>query len=406
MYTIPEGQIAFSDIEKFCLEEPEEDLILDYKVDWPADLSRILCGMANVQGGMVLIGVGTQKGTRKPVWPPPGVTGTDDSLHQRAIQIAYDNIYPPVLPQIDVVRFPTDLDKAIVVIRVDASRLLHATDQRRRVYIRVADHSRGIENELANISQLEWLFQQRQKSVELRQAIVTRASERTSRYCSSDAPTLTAWLAPTFPLSTFIKNPAELLQIARKFGTSVTGLRFSNNSVPKNSNWRTTAEGIFVLPMEGERFYQYLELCSYGAIYLKQEMRIYKDRYADTPGLQLIGVSDVLGACDAFLIFAADFYNEILSFGPLQLSVSLQNMEGVILDQRFAGPQNIYAEAHATAFSQDNLVSLYLGEVRANIISENRDDILKDIYTNLMWAFGFPDSREKLAEYIHDAFQQ
>lgn len=396
MYNIPQGQIKFSDIENFCREEHEEDLILDYKSDWPNDLSRILCGMANVQGGMVLIGVNTQPGTRKPAWPPLGVDGTDDNLRQRVVQIAYDSIYPPLFPQIDIARLPTESARAVVVIRVDASRLLHTTDHRRRVYVRVFDHSRGFLNDLADLSQLEWLFQFRQKSIELQQTILTRAAGRASKHSSSNDPIITICMAPVFPQQHQTKTPSELLLVANKIGTIGPRRRTAGFTIPWQLQWRTTSEGAFVLARQYEKQTQYLEIGSYGLVYLEQTILVYEDKERS---LRILGAAHVLSVCDAFLNFASKFYANTVWYGPVQLSASIRNVERLILDHRRPGQYNPFVELSPNAYSQDNTVNLQNGEYPASHLAASTDDILKGITYNLMWAFGFPDSREELEQY-------
>lgn len=243
MLYLPISDVDFAAIERFCKEEREEGLDLDYKSDWESDLANVLCAMANVQGGIVLIGVEEDPVTRKPKWPPVGVAGTKDELNQRSVQIAHDAVCPPIMPEVTVVTLAADPSRSVVVIRVEASRLLHATDGRRRVYVKVADHKRGYER--ANLSQLERLFQQREKSVNLRDQILERASQHarllmkgrrpTGKDLIQDkgpTPTLVIYATPYSPNQILEKDLVELFQIANQIGQKVAGWPGGSGHVP------------------------------------------------------------------------------------------------------------------------------------------------------------------------------
>ena len=62
LHTMPIEDITFEMIEEFCELELVEGIDLDYKSDWPNDLSKLICAFANTQGGLILIAALT--GTR------------------------------------------------------------------------------------------------------------------------------------------------------------------------------------------------------------------------------------------------------------------------------------------------------------------------------------------------------
>jgi len=411
MYSIPAGQIKFQDIEDFCEDEPEEDLILDYKFDWPNDLARILCGMANVQGGMVLVGVGTQPGTRKPAWPPPGVIGTDDSLRQRAIQIAYDNIYPPVLPTIDVVRLQDDPSKAaIVVIRVEASRLLHAIDNRRKVFIRIFDHVRGVDNDLASLAHLEWLFQQRNRSEEFRQFLLDRAGDHAKGISAeflkqpADAPKAILRLhsVPIFPLQKTSKAPPEVLQIAQGIGTIKSHAAESTLTIPLRCDWRTIADGAIAVPLTAGNAIQSVELGGHGLVYLEQIFPIQPGTHPliDQP-TNLLQAYSVLACCDAFLTFTATYYQRANQHGPNSLVARLDVSPNISLDYRHPrqrhDPLNLGTSGRS---SLDNTITLLDEEFSAQGLEGSRHDVLKKITYSLFWAFGHTDTVTEIDGYV------
>ena len=74
------------------------------------------------------------------------------------------------------------MGKYVVLIRILPSRLMHSTDRRRRIYIRVADNSRGYD--LASVSDLEWLWErktlleEKRKEIEMLKRLYERGNRR------------------------------------------------------------------------------------------------------------------------------------------------------------------------------------------------------------------------------------
>src|SRR5438105_1686804 len=96
LWRIAIEQLAFGDVAAFCAQKPppREGLRLDFKLDIPSHLERLLAGFANTVGGIIILGVGSND-TNEPVWPPAGI---DDSpgIAERIRQIANEAVDPPV----------------------------------------------------------------------------------------------------------------------------------------------------------------------------------------------------------------------------------------------------------------------------------------------------------------------
>ncbi len=398
MFNVPLEQINFGTIHDFCLQRRKEDLDLDYKSDWPQDLHRVICGMANVQGGMILIGIDEIPGTRQPNWPPPGVLGTEDQLHQRALQIAYDAIYPPVMPEIKVCPLNTDPDRSIVVIRIEASRLLHATDGRKRVYVRVVDQGRGYE--LADLSHLEWLYSQREKSLAFREFILERTSKRAISLWKRDATAtaLEAYMIPIFPNQIQSIDPSELLGMARLVGQA-DGLLSDTRLIPTRQAWRVVSGGVFSTS-DPQSIGQYLELGVNGLIYLLQEIRPYhSEDVLGTKAQMAMRAAAIMSFCKAFLVYVARLYAKLAWFGPVVFSSSLRNARNVILDHRIPG-LHFVSDINAEHFCPDDSVILHSGEYYARELEGINNEMLNEIVCSLMWSFGFSETREQLGEYL------
>jgi hypothetical protein len=408
MYALPNDQIDLGVVRAFCLEEHEEGLDLDFKQDWTGELPRVLCAMANVQGGMVLVGVKTKPGTRKPDWPPPGVPGTEDELNQRVIQIAYDSVYPPLLPQVKICPLEKDPTRAVVVIRVDASRLMHATDQRRRIYIRVADQKRGYD--LADLSQLEWLWQQREASVQLRKSLLSGAERRADELLrppgigrtesfTPNAPKLVLYATPMYPSSASKRTPPELVAAAKAVGAKQSNFTYYMSSIPATQVWRTAPNRTYALEDSNKSGpEQYMEIGAHGTTFLAQ--LVYK--WADNSPFQLeeknISAQAVVAYCKAFFEYIQAIYLQLGISEPIELSAKLTGIREVVLHHLPANVPNRLNISNNAFSAQDDDVVLLSEELLSRDLPGASRRLLEALTCQLMWAFGFPDTRETLID--------
>jgi len=182
-------EITYEDVLAFCKEGHEEGIRLDYKVDWPRDLTKVMAAMANTYGGLILIGVKEKE--RKPKLPLTGVDFTSrDQMSQKVTSIAYRGIHPPLFPEVAVCEFAKGRAKkgnrAIVVIRIPESHEApHAIESGTKVYTRVASQTEPYKLEkLADIDTIQWFLNKRQKAVELRERLIKDAITRFRNYCA------------------------------------------------------------------------------------------------------------------------------------------------------------------------------------------------------------------------------
>ena len=139
-------EITYDDVLAFCKEGHEEGIRLDYKVDWPKDLAKIIAAMANTFGGLILVGVDEED--RRPKLPIAGVKFTSkEQLSQKVASIAFDAIYPPLFPEVAVCEFESKghkkPDRVVIIIRVHESHESpHTVENGTKVYLRVADQTK------------------------------------------------------------------------------------------------------------------------------------------------------------------------------------------------------------------------------------------------------------------------
>ena len=292
IFTSPIEEISYEMVSEFCQEGFEEDIDLDYKSDWPKDFERLLCSFANTQGGIALIGVEEVNKSRKPICPPVGVDGKEDVLRQRALNIGLDAIYPPVIPEVQICEHPTNSNRSVVVVRVNPSRLMHAVDRRRRVYIRVKDSNRGYE--LASITELEWLWRQREKVEELRNNLMLTAVERSNspainweneEYMQTwvGNPRLIIASLPNFPKFSGIINTHKLMKQVNDMGTMNCSWKGIYVTLPQELNqWRSISGGISLSHRGRFEYQNYIELGQHGLCYVSISLPLSKRNNQDS----------------------------------------------------------------------------------------------------------------------------
>lgn len=204
MYTKATDEICIADVQAFLEERNRESIILDYKADWPNDLSKVIAAMANTQGGVILIGVAEDG---KDGYPRE-IVGIDltpggDLLRQRVVSTAYKAIYPPVRPDVVICPLDSDPNRAVIVIRVSPSdHAPHAVDNRRRIYVRVDSQTEP--HSLATLDSLEWLWHRRQQAETGRDTLIEGAMERASYILGNPldsgerVPLLRTWIVSHF----------------------------------------------------------------------------------------------------------------------------------------------------------------------------------------------------------------
>jgi len=194
-------QITFQDFEDFCLLRHKEGTRLDYKRTIPNELQNLVTAFANTLGGLILLGVDSDRSTNEPIWPPVGMP-TERGIEERINQICQDNIYPPVRPQISrLLDNPHVQGTVVAVIRVDESpEAPHAVDQSRRIYERTGNLNSPYD--LADIDRIQHLLIRRQKIEEQREANLASCFRRAELYFSYSRGTFpTRWVSvtPLFP---------------------------------------------------------------------------------------------------------------------------------------------------------------------------------------------------------------
>jgi len=157
--------ITYKDIEDFLslnLQEdkrPKEGTRLDYKVDIPKNLGKIITAFANTYGGLCILGVDEKNGIPTNIIGVPNPTGSD--IKTQIANIIRSNVYPPPMIRIGVVPLPNNKNHCVVAVKVEEGEdppYVWQHDKKEEIYIRDNDTCR-----LATLSKIETLFKKRAK---------------------------------------------------------------------------------------------------------------------------------------------------------------------------------------------------------------------------------------------------
>ena len=170
LFTKPEDEITFSDVEDFCREWPE-GVRVEYKREI-VHIPKIVSSFANTHGGVFIIGAETdeQNKVKFPIQGIPQRPGIEEQIQQSALT----GIHPGVIPEIISVHVP-DSGNLVVIIRVDESiQAPHAIEEVTKVYIRVSSITQPYEYKLAEMDRIAYMFKRREDSQAITRQILDR----------------------------------------------------------------------------------------------------------------------------------------------------------------------------------------------------------------------------------------
>lgn len=380
MFNIPVDAITIDDVNLFCQSGVRENVILDFKKEFPAKLEKTIAALANTYGGMILIGV-DETVAGAPVLPMVGIE-LAPGLRERVIQKAISAIYPPVLPEVKVVEFKsrTDLtapDRAVIAVRIHESDTAHAVDNRTTVYLRVDNITDPYRK--ATLEEIELFRNKREPAVTARSRSIEIAAGRARRYfievrkiksipTSEPAGRFRLWSVPTYP-----RGPLMDVRNVRDAATScvvVPGLVMSTfpdgNSVP-------IAGGVYFDSRHDDRFF-YSEVHEDGLAY--HEVGFWWD---SSVSKVLVSSNIVARLLMAGLSFGVQLYERLGYFGLVDYHFELNGVEGRFLCETPASPSAFYC--------RDNDVVVELHDT-VPALAEDVPNRCKQMLRDVYWAFG------------------
>lgn len=388
LHTSPISDITWAAIESFCEKKLPENATLDYKKEIPNNLEKTIAAMANTLGGIVIIGVEETK-ENKPVLPLTGVDfqkGYEEKIHN----LAFDNITPPVIPEVAVCCNEKG-DKVLILVRVPQSPLApHALNKNTLVYFRTGSVSQPEEN--MALDKISALLSKREEFAKKKETLIAQSQRRYEYYFErvknglmpgstelislKDICFLEFSVCPTFPVSSLIDPPEirlnlEKIQVKDQYGTSGS---FPHGNTLNETGHRPIVKDGFILIHRSNDSIIFTELNVNGLFFIKYPLK-------PIPGADYsIRLSEIICKTHFMLKSAVQFLNFLGYWGSVDLSVSLKGMLGKTFYRDLLGP---YSDARF--FSPDNDVSFFQ-TLSAAQLDEGRSRLLTEIIKQFGWS--------------------
>ncbi len=384
MFSTPINDLTFRNIEEFCRALPREGITIDYKVDFPRRLDKVLASFANTFGGHILIGV-DETTVGEPVLPLVGIP-LQPGLRERVVAIALDAITPPVFPEVRVIEFQSPgasvPDRAVIIIRVhESDASAHSVDGGNSVYLRVDNISDQFTRQ-ATTEEIEWLLNKRKKSIDLKERILREARGRASNYLpiyrttrrlGTDEPRgkFTLWTVPTFPRSE-LASPQRLLELSRTWRVRVANFDFpAGNANP-------IADGVRH-PQTPVGNFWYTEVSRFGLVYSEIGFTGRGDEFRDAIVCSLIASLMV-----ANLRFSLNLYETLGYLGLIDFRFEI----APTLNRYPFVPDALGGNHMTHNRGLENSINLAL----TASVKEFRESLLESArqkYREFLWAFGW-----------------
>lgn len=389
IFVKPINEIEFKDVEAFCDEQIEENSRVEYKKafsskDENKQIAKEISSFANTRGGIILVGVGEKD--RKPRLPIEGIDYVE-GFYEKVTSIALKNIYPPVFPETKVCKFGNNLEKAVVVIRVQESdETPHTVERTTGIYVRVDSQN---EPQRARYEDIEWLINRRKKAVENRERLLMRAKER-----FNNQPTRKNFEAfqcvsiiPVYPHAPLV-DLENLSDMANQSKVSVHDVVF-----PLTNQSKASHESIVYDSAYGQ-FLNYTEINKFGLIFSKQSL--WEDHNE-----KKVNIFEAAHMVEKVLRFSLNFYEKIGYRGLISINLSLEGIKGSFL----TNPSSIiWSNNNEQRLGSSNFDNSIILERKVTVceLSERFDEILKGLYNEFLWSFGVAEdySRKSLIDSL------
>lgn len=161
------SEIEYSDVQTFC-ESFGEGVRVEYKSELIKNLPKVISSFANTQGGVLLIGVKTDKVHNKVI----SIDGIEksDGIEEAILSSCLQGIYPAVIPEVGIVNIP-QTNNIVVIIKVyESIEAPHAIQNETRVYIRTGSITEPYE--LSTIDRIQFFLNRREKATHLKEQLL------------------------------------------------------------------------------------------------------------------------------------------------------------------------------------------------------------------------------------------
>ncbi len=404
LYVKKIDEITYEDVQDFCHENIKERETLEYKSIITKELDKEISALANTYGGIIIIGVNDDKDGN----PKPPFEGIDykKGLGDRITQIDVSNIYPPVFPEIQVC--PEENNKTFIVIRIPQSNSTpHYIMDKTKAYVRTG--SINTPQRIADVNELEWLRNKRDKAISFREHIVSNADTHFGSlgklHGMDNIPgcILSISMCPLFPSKPIFQ--AQIIE--EKLMYCKTEPRITYNEM-RHYQYRPIQHGLASYLIHGNTF-DFLEINQFGLITKKHNLR-WKPRKKTEEEIEdniavpdkIIGFEHIFVSVLAFFEFIDYFYEQVGYHGYCNLDITISATRNVALNT-YIGRTDFMSAGISIDTSYSLPEEFYLISIPNFREVEIRIDTVISICKNIAWAFGSEiDPTFKADDYLRD----
>lgn len=152
--------VQFTGILRPEIERPKEGFRLDFKEKIPNDIGDVIAAFSNTYGGLLILGVKSDKDRQNIPVEIIGIKGNPD-IKTTIVNKILSTVYPRPTFSVGVAVHDEKANHVVVVIRVEESRItphMFIAGQQNKISVRVED-----ENRYASLQQIETLFERKNK---------------------------------------------------------------------------------------------------------------------------------------------------------------------------------------------------------------------------------------------------
>ncbi len=391
MFNLALKDIKLTDIEAFC-REYAEGIRVEYKRELNREIAKTVAAFANTMGGIWVIGVETDPATHMPKFPLAGIDApTTAGIKDRIINSCVSGIYPAIVPEAAVVPL-SNLDRSICVVRVEESlQAPHAIENSTRVYIRTGSQSNP--TDFSEIDRIAYFLERRKNAESRRDALLTRAMERSRYYNPTESPLISVIVSPPYPHRP-LASKNQLWEIVDNFAGK------SDERVAAylgHGNARRVSEGVAYGHRGAQTDYRYLEINEYGAILFRHNLeKALPQRLSVKPGeadpkfdpapYHHLYLGHMIRMVGEILYLARAIYEECGYLGNLRTEVIMHNT----MNQKLLVSPDVVVEVQRSPKCIERVIQ----SVDAFSVGELKDGILKiteRLIGQLAWAFNYHD---------------
>ena len=380
MFNLSKDEITFEVVQAFC-REWQEGVRVEYKQEITRDIPKTVSSFANTQGGLLIIGVKENEPNNEEPFTIVGIPNTG-GIEERIVQSAITGIYPPVMPEVIIVKVP-ETENVIVIVRVDESHHApHAIQNSTKVYIRHANITQPYEKpQLAQMDYIEYLLTRRQDPQGITQQIIDQIEVRTHKFCDPGMPNMTVMMRPVFPYRPVI-SPAAIYELHK-------------NRV----GVKRVVGGISCLLEQNSK--RNLELNEYGIVYYITALCPDENRLTIDENRLTIYVDDFIEGIYGALHPAKEFYQACDTLGYIEVTAQLQNVYGKKLSKDLGPRGRILQNTKNICYNDTVLATTSQPYLSRDITNPaHQRTIFEDLTMQLLWAFNIPTDNKNIIQCV------